>query len=403
VNDPGPRALRGLFRRIPGAARALIAAAAAALALVIVFIVVRLRPGTVAGANPASPLLPVVSCSSLSGRDLTGPSEAATITSATTMTVNGWTACEVHGRLASGTHYEILLPVASWHGDYVQEGCGGYCGSITISPQPEAASGCVPATDGALVVASDDEGHQTASSTDGTWAAGDPRSRVVFGYTSEHEVAIVTQAVIATFYGRRPAFSYFDGCSDGGREALDLAQRYPTDFNGIIAGAPANNWAALAAELQTWLARSNTDAGGHQILPSEKLPALHRAVMTECADADGVIPDPRGCAFDPAAIGCPTGTDAATCLTPAQVNTARAEYQGPTDSHGRNLFDGGEPYGSELAWDGWLTQPARDPEAPLDTTAGQLALNYLKYMGYWTDPPASYTLWAGSTTRPIQT
>ena len=192
--------------------------------------------------------------------------------------------------------------------------------------------------------------------------------------------------------GRGPAHSYFDGVSDGGHEALDLAQRYPGDFDGILAGAPANNWAPLAGMFEPWLARVNLDAAGHQILTAEKLPALHTAVLAACANAHGVITDPRACTFDPASIQCPAGTDNPGCLTAAQVSVVRAFYRGPTDPQGRNLFDGGEPYGSELAWAGWAVMPAADQNAPGDTIAAQLGLNYLKYAAFWHNPPSSFSL-----------
>jgi Tannase and feruloyl esterase len=114
--------------------------------------------------------------------------------------------------------------------------------------------------------------------------------------------------------------------------------------------------------------------------------------MAACADRYGVIRDPRACTFDPASIECPSGTDNASCLTAAQVGVVRRFYRGPTDTQGRNLFDGGEPYGSELAWVVWAVMPAGDPNAPADTIAAQLGLNYLKYAAFWHNPPDAYGL-----------
>lgn len=348
-------------------------------------------PGSRA-AVARSAIAPRVDCASLARMDLTGvPGAPARITSAADTTNNGLAYCAVGGYIAPQTAFRVLLPRTTWEGDYLQEGCGGFCGSVTVSVQPQAAVGCAPAINGAFVLASDDQGHEAAV-TDGIWAAQDPALRVVFGYTSEHSLALVAKAITAGYYGQRPAHSYFDGCSDGGHEALALAQRYPTDFNGILAGAPANNWAPLLGVFQTWAARANMDATGHQILATDKLPALHAAVMKVCANSDGIIVDPRTCTFDPSSIACPQGVDTADCLTPAQVTTVRNEYRGPTDPAGRNLFDGGEPYGSELAWAGWLVGSPGDSNAPADTVAGQFGLNYLKYMAYWKNPPQSFTI-----------
>jgi feruloyl esterase len=159
-----------------------------------------------------------------------------------------------------------------------------------------------------------------------------------------------------------------------------------------VAGAPANNWAPFVGLLEPWLARVNMNADGHQIFTAEKLPAPHAAVMKACADAHGVIRDPRACTFDPASIQCPSGVDSANCLTAAQVQVVREVYRGPSDPQGRNLYDGGEPYGSELAWKVWVVNPASDQQAPADTTAAGFGLTYLKYLAFWNNPPDTYGL-----------
>jgi Tannase and feruloyl esterase len=336
-------------------------------------------------------ILPQISCAALQAHDFTEvPDATSRITSAVDASRNGTTYCDVKGYISPQTHFELLLPESTWAGDYVQEGCGGFCGAVNISPQPQVSTGCPQVAGNEFVLATDDQGHSSPSGTDGAWAANDLALRIVFGYTSEHSLANLAKAAIRAYYGTGPAHSYFDGCSDGGHEALDLAQRYPADFNGIIAGAPANNWAPLLGIFESWLAVANTDSEGHQILTRAKLPALHAAVMAACADADGVIQDPRSCTFNPASIMCPSGADRPTCLNPAQVKVVREEYRGPTDPAGRNLFDGGEPYGSELSW-GWFINPDTDNN-PTDSVAGQFGLNYLKYMASVPNPPASFTL-----------
>ena len=200
------------------------------------------------------------------------------------------------------------------------------------------------------------------------------------------------KAVIRAFYGRRPTYAYFSGVSDGGHEALVLAQRYPADFDGIIAGAPANNWAPLVGLVAPWVAAANQDKQGKQILTAEKLPALHAAVMAACADPNGVIKDPRACAFDPASMRCPAGLDQPSCLTDAQIGMVRDEYRGPSDKDGHGLFDGGEPYGSELAWANWLVMPAADNAAPADTYAAVIGLAYLNEMAFSPNAPGAYSL-----------
>ena len=372
-----------LYRR-PFAA-ALVAGAALAIA----------ASATGARAAEAGAIAPVMACKDLPGLDLTALD--ARIETAEAASRNGHAFCDVKGYMSPVTRFEALLPQETWKGDYLQQGCGGLCGKVDVSlDDPSRTSGYqapyAPLQSGEMAVAADDQGHETASNADALWALDDLRLRAVFGYSSEHQLARTMKAVIRAYYGRKPAYAYFSGVSDGGHEALVLAQRYPADFDGIIAGAPANNWAPLAGLVGPWVAARNMDAEGKQILTAEKLPALHAAVMAACADKNGVIEDPRACTFDPASLKCPAGGDLPNCLTDEQIRVVRDEYRGPSDKDGHGLFDGGEPYGSELAWLGWLVMPASDSGAPADTYAAQIGLNYLNDMAFLRKPQGGYTL-----------
>ena len=329
-------------------------------------------------------------CSDLPNANLLSVKGApARIYSASVVTWNGAKYCIAHGYTNPQEQFSVELPLSTWHGDYLQIGCGGLCGGLFYEQTPPAASGgCAQVTNNEFVYALDDQGHEDPQTTpgplDAIWAADNLPARVTFGYTSEHRLRLVAGAVIKAFYGRQPRTTYFDGCSGGGHEALDLAQRYPTDFNGILAGAPANNWAALMAESLAWDALSNTDRHGNVILTSDKLPALHGAVMKRCANAAGYISDPRDCTFDPSSIQCPARTDTVNCLTSRQVTVTRALYRGPHDSHNHEFFAGGLPYGSELAWDGWSTNKG-GPSSTLYTYL--FAQNYLRYMAFEDSKP----------------
>ena len=352
-------------------------------------------PARAAAADGA--ILPVTECAALEKADLTR--QDAQITSAAKAARDGHDYCDVKGYISPATQFEVLLPLETWRGDYLQQGCGGFCGHVEVNLQdPSRTSGYqapyAPLANGEMVVAADDEGHETASNGEALWGKTDLQLRLVFGYTSEHQLARAAKALMRTFYGRDPSYSYFSGVSDGGHEALVLAQRYPEDFNGIIAGAPANNWAPLGGLFESWAAAMNRNAEGKQILNAEKLPALHAAVMAACADTHGVIQDPRACTFDPASLRCTDGADQPNCLTDEQVKMVREEYRGPHDAQGRNLFDGGEPYGSELAWAVWLVMPAADAAAPGDTIAAALGINYLNNLAFWSNPTTDYTLGA---------
>jgi feruloyl esterase len=379
--------------RLPGDAcgRRVLRCRRAVLAWLLAVVVVLAGGVGTPAARAVTPQAPVRTCVSLATADL-GAVDAQ-VSSAADRTERRVRFCEVKGYLSPNTQFTVLLPQSRWLGGYLQQGCGGYCGHSEVNLDDPSRTSLhqapfAPLRRGEFVVAADDQGHEGPGTL---WGKEDPLLRVVFGYRSEHDLARAAKAIIRSYYGRGPAHSYFDGVSDGGHEALMLAQRYPKDFDGILVGSPANNWTEFAGIYSAWLVRANMDAKGRQILDSSKLPALHAAVMSACADAHGVIRDPRACTFDPARTRCAAGVDRTNCLTGPQVTVVRALYRGPT-YRGRQLYDGGQPYGSELAWDGWVTQPADDPSWPQDTSAYGLSVGYHKYLAYWRNPPASFSL-----------
>jgi len=344
-------------------------------------------------------IMPVTSCASLAKMNLRDvPGASAVLASARIVKVKVWATkvafCDVTGVIAPQTRFEIQLPTSTWHGQYLQDGCAVYCGSIPLDEgeMPIAGLTCVAAQNGEFVLAADDEGH-TGAGTDGRWAMNSMRLRVVYGLTSEHSLAQIARPIIRAYYGRPATYRYYDGCSTGGREALILAQRYPGDFNGVIAGAPAMNLAPLSGLMDAWLVVSNTGPDGREIVTAANVRALHAAVMRACAGSGGIIEDPRRCGFNPASLQCPPHEHPSTCLTPAQVEAVRKFYRGPSDPAGRNLYNGGEPYGSELYWIGEFVQPATSGSLPVaDSGTAKLALNYLKYMAFAPNPPANFTL-----------
>lgn len=343
----------------------------------------------VAETNAA--IRPVRSCAELI-KDFAIPGAATHVTTATEVPAsNGEPAhCEVRGTVEPAVRFQLRLPTATYTGRYLQYGCHGLCGGIL----PPAFPACAGPDDagGDVAVAATDDGHVGEGEfpgfiTDGRWAAGDQAARNDYFHRAPHVVSLAAKRIIETYYGSPPKHSYFDGCSTGGREGLLLAQRYPDDFDGIIAGASANYMGPLMGVYFTWLARVNVDANGAQILTAAKLPALHNAVVAACDRldglADGQIDDPRACGFDPVTLRCPPGADQPSCLTPAQVVVARKLYAGPKDSHGRRLYPGWESRGSELAWNASvIADPQYGSIAPLPD-------NYLKYVGYPIGTPHS--------------
>jgi feruloyl esterase len=245
----------------------------------------------------------------------------------------------------SDIRIELWLPARqSWNGRYLQVGNGGFAGR---APYRALMAGLVKG----YAVAGTDDGHQARTdhdSTDASWALGHPQKVIDFGWRALKETTDASKAVIAAYAGP-PKFSYFNGCSDGGREALMEAQRFPADFDGIVAGDPANDWTQLQAAGavgQTALWRSK-----ESVVSIAKLAALQAAARKACADDTGVIPNPHLCHFDPSILLC-HGRETDQCLTKAQLAAITVQYAGAPDGHGGRILPGLEP-GAEAEPGGW--------------------------------------------------
>lgn len=251
----------------------------------------------------------------------------------------------------------LWMPLSGWNGKFQGLGNGGFAGLIDYQ-QIGAAMKL------GYAAAATDTGH-AGSPIDATWAAGHPEKVIDFGHRGVHEMTRVSKAVIQAFYGNGPRHSYFAGCSDGGREALMEAQRYPEDYDGILAGAPANNWVPLLAS-GVWNTQALT-LKPESFIPQSKIPMIGAAVVAACDSLDGVrdgiLNDPRKCRFDPATIECKASGDTEHCLTAPQVVALKKLYAGTPDSKGHIIFPGYLP-GAETGpggWGLWITgqAPAR--------------------------------------------
>lgn len=326
-----------------------------------------------------APVPPTASCASLKQVDLTGlGGKGSVITEAADETSDGISVCSVKGKLAPEIQFQVLLPMKTWTGRYLQVGCGGLCGQITL--RSGASNGCKILNDGGFVMAATDMGH---SGQDASWGL-DEQRRVDFAYRAQHLTAEAAKRLIQAFYGRAEAYSYFNGCSDGGREALMEAERYPEDFDGVIAGAPAMLFQVQNTLYHGWQARSNTDGSGQAILLSAKLPVLHRAVVEACDRddglRDGLISEPAACQFDVSSITCSAGqADTSQCLTEEEARVASKFYEGPKDEKTGQPLTAGQPlYGSELNWQGVYVPD--DPKGMMMSPMAALpALRYLAF------------------------
>jgi feruloyl esterase len=322
-----------------------------------------------------APLFGATACESLTALKLTN----TTITTAETVAAGAFTApgpaakgkqnaafqnlpafCRVAATLTPATDSEIKievwLPQSGWNGNLQSVGNGAWAGTISY-PAMATALGAGYAT------ASTDTGHTGGNPA--TFIPGHPEKVIDFAYRAVHEMTVAAKAVIAARYGNGPKYSYWNGCSTGGRQALAEAQRYAADYDGIIAGAAANYVTHLQGA-QVWSAQVvHKDEASY--IPPAKYAVLHAAVLDACDPLDGVkdgvLENPAKCKFDPEKLLC-KGADGPSCLTASQVEAARQLYAGPVDSHGKSMFPGLER-GSET---GWATLSGTRPMALADET-----------------------------------
>ena len=240
---------------------------------------------------------------------------------------------------------ELWIPSANWNGKFQAFGNGAFNGTIAYAAMESALKQ-------GYATSSTDTGHAGGGAA---WALGHPEKVVDFGWRAVHEMTLASKKIIASHTGRAPAFSYWNGCSAGGRQAMKEAQRFPDDFNGIIAGAPGLDWTGRAAQAVRIAKMLEHNDGGR--LSNNDKQLLHRAVVDAC-DAgdglkDGLISEPDRCRFDPGVLQC-AGSTRSDCLTAAQIETARAIYS-PGVNRSTKREVGGLLPGSELGWTdlGW--------------------------------------------------
>ncbi|MBT5240090.1 MAG: tannase/feruloyl esterase family alpha/beta hydrolase [Rhodospirillaceae bacterium] len=289
-----------------------------------------------------------LACQSLAFADFSRvPDAPAQVTSAAEIRADGQLPayCKVEGYIAPSVGFEFRIPQQIWNGKLLMQGCGGFCGTTAMIAQ------CDDAVARGYACVSTDLGHKSTP-IDGKWAYNNPQGEIDFYYRATHATAQAAKAILTTAMGRDIERSYFRGCSTGGRQGLISAQRFPADFDGVIAAAPAGVSPGGGLHL-IWSALANLDDNGDQILAASKIPALHAAVLGACDSIDGLedglIDDPRVCAFDPMTLQC-RGRDKDDCLTKAEVAVVSKVYQGAIDSSGTPLYRAVPMPGSEPNW-----------------------------------------------------
>lgn len=301
--------------------------------------------------------------------------------------------CYVRGIIAPAIHFHAQLPLPeNWNGRFLQWGDGGKDGDLDFADQRVAEG---------YAVTNSNTGHDSGTEPGSAFGFNNRQSEIDFGYRAVHLTTMAGKSLVSGYYQRPPQYSYFEGCSTGGRQGLMEAQRFPDDFDGIVAGAPVNFYQAMNAagvwHLQQ-MARNNyagnlaIDADGDGTRENvELVRVLNQAVMNKC-DAtdgirDGVIDDPFSCSFDPAVeladSMCPAAASGGVCFTDTQIQTIANFYEGPTDRAGNVIYPGKMP-GSELDWITMFIPTARNNMVPsmLSGPAG----DHVNYLFYEDDP-----------------
>jgi hypothetical protein len=281
--------------------------------------------------------------------------------------------CRVKAQLkpskGSDIGVEVWLPSPpAWNGKLLGIGNGGFAGSLDAAPvamRPGLLKG--------YVTAATDTGHIAAGDS-ARWALNAPDKVIDYGHRANHVTAVFAKDLIRSYYGRPAGRAYFKGCSNGGREALMEARRYPADYDGIVAGAPAAHFTGVMTQF-VWDRQAMLKPGAAGL--HGRLSLLHNAVLARC-DAqdgvkDGVVNHPPACRFDPSELQCRPGVQG-ECLTAEEVQAAKAIYQGPRDRDGRQIFPGMPVSAEGMAqgWDSWITAP--------DSSQARMGPEFFRYM-----------------------
>ena len=321
-------------------------------------------------------------CAALAATDFGGIQDAPTqITSAkyAPATADLPAHCDIQGYTQTHIGIQIRLPDA-WNGKSFVHGCGGYCGSLNVSPCD------TPVRKGYACLVSD-MGHRSTA-RDAKWAYNNLQAEFDFGLRSTHVNAVAGKAIAEHYYGKAPARSMYMGCSTGGRQGMVSAQRFPYDFDAIIAGAPVIDETGDGMAL-LWSVVATMGKDGKSILTADDLRLVNKTAIAMCdADdglKDGFIGDPRTCAFQPKDLLC-KGAKTKDCLTADQAEAVRKIYQGPVNSKGMALYTGGALPGSELNWIGNYIAEDGGP-----SSYNSYMSEMFRYMGFVPDPGAAWS------------
>ncbi len=344
-----------------------------------------------AQAPAAAPSVAELKCRAVQRQDFTQLTDATTAVSGAILVAPARDLpeyCRIQGTVSPRIVFEVRLPTTTWNGKFLMQGCGGMCGALNM----EAAEDSLVR---GYAVVNTDMGHAGAAFV-ATWAYNDRQAEIDFGYRATHVVATAAKAIVEAYYGKAPSYSYFNGCSTGGRQGMVQAQRFPTDFDGIVSGAPVLNEIGDGTLHLLWSSRANADKDGKPILDSRKLTLVRNAVMAKCDMLDGVkdniLQDPRRCGFKPEELQC-KGAENSECLTAAEVGVVNRIYGGAHNSKGEQIFAGGMSRGSEYEWSPPFvgqTKPDGTKTNGSILDRSSMIYQFTQYLTFFDDPGPSY-------------
>ena len=359
--------LRRLWPATPRALRVVKRGVAAGVALALVVGVAWAaqpsvhRVGALTAGVARAGQLPAVDCAALLQQSL----PQAHITAAVSLKAEGDqpAQCRVSVTLTPSTDSDIKmqlwLPLSGWNGKFMMVGNGGWSGAVPVAAMTE------PLRRG-YAVAGTDTGHEGGR---GSFAFGHPEKLIDFSHRAVHETAVKGKALTAAFYGGQPRYAYWNGCSSGGKQGLKAVQQYPEDFDGVVVGAPANDWVRQQARWTSTLI-ANLPKDKPAVLGAEQFALLHKAALAQCDARDGLkddeIQDPRACDFKASSLACKAGDAPGSCLTAEQMAVADRIYAPLRNAANGELIAPGLAPGSEGGWGSSVSRPS---DVAIDTFA----------------------------------
>jgi feruloyl esterase len=340
-----------------------------------------MSPNRATGATPQAPSAHAAErCIALATVDFSQTPDAATqIMDAHVVEASGALPayCDVTGYVAPSTGFRLRLPSGTWNGKFIELGCGGACGST------DHIVGCDDVLHRGYVCIVSDNGHKSTI-LDVKWAKNNLQAQIDQGYRAAHVTALAGKAITKRYYGYDPKKSYFSGCSTGGVNALIEAERFPWDFDGIIAGAAAPSVTGIWIDA-LWFHRVLRNKSGELLLNGRDIDLLHKAVVAKCdlndGIKDGLIGDPRTCNFHPSELQCAAEGKSA-CLTAEKVDAVKKIYGGPVTSRGKHIYIADALPGSEGSW--------LDEIDPADRSLHYMT-DIFRYVLFDSSPPSSWT------------